>query len=183
MARTVTDDDLRSAQSGDPVALRALYRELAPGVLGYLRAHGVVDAEDLTSEVFLTVFTRLATVRGGATGLRTFLFSVAHARMVDDVRRRSRQPQMVPYDPHVDRRTGASAETEAAARADTDRVLGVLSRLGPEQRDVLVLRLVTDATLEETASALGKSTGAVKQLQRRGLIALRVLLSESGVTL
>ncbi|MDP9390745.1 MAG: sigma-70 family RNA polymerase sigma factor, partial [Actinomycetota bacterium] len=64
-------DALVAAQAGRPWALRAVYEELAPRVHGYLRARGASEPEDLTSEVFLTVFTRLATVTGGAAGLRT----------------------------------------------------------------------------------------------------------------
>src|SRR3954453_19973923 len=98
MPETPLDGVLASAAWGEPWALRRLYDELAPPVLGYLRARGAAEPEDLTSEVFLSVFTRLATVSGGAAGLRTLLFSVAHARLVDDLRRRSRRGDSVPYD-------------------------------------------------------------------------------------
>ena len=55
-----------AAQLGEPWALRLVYDELAPQVQGYLRARGAREPEDLTSEVFFTVFARLPALTGGA---------------------------------------------------------------------------------------------------------------------
>lgn len=162
-----------AAQLGEPWALRAVYEDLAPRVLGYLRSRGASDPEELTSEVFLTVFARLPALTGGPSGLRTFAFSVAHARLVDDLRRRSRRPPEARYDAERDGRTAPSAEDEAEARAAADRVRRMLSVLPVDQQAVLTLRVVADLSLEEVAEAIGRSIGAVKQLQRRGLLALR----------
>lgn len=179
------DAALTAAGLGQPWALRRLYDELAPAVHGYLRARGAQDPEDLTSEVFLTVFPRLATVTGGMPGLRTFVFSVAHARLVDDLRRRSRQPELVEFDAgRIERRaTGASAEDEALAIMGEEEVRAVLARLPEDQRDVLLMRLVGDLTVDEVAGILGRSSGAIKQLQRRALLALRQHFSTTGVPL
>ena len=169
---------LLAAQAGRPWALRAVYEELAPRVHGYLRARGASEPEDLTSEVFLTVFSRLATVTGGAEGLRTLVFSVAHARLVDDLRRRSRRGPSVSYEDWHDDRTTASTEDEAVDRLHTSDVQALLDELPADQRDVLLMRVVADLSLEQTASAVGRSAGAVKQLQRRGLLALRARLQD-----
>jgi RNA polymerase sigma-70 factor (ECF subfamily) len=176
------DSVLESAAAGEPWALRRLYDELAPAVLGYLRARGAHEPEDLTSEVFLAVFTRLATVSGGAAGLRTLLFSVAHARLVDDLRRRARREDPVEFDAQTDRRTAASAEDEALKAHSVAAVREVIGQLPDDQRDVLLMRLVADLTVEQVAEVMGKTSGAVKQLQRRGLLTLKARLS-SGVPL
>lgn len=177
------DDVMPAAQAGRAWALRRLYDELAPRVRGYLRARGAVDPEDLTSEVFLAVFPRLHTVTGGFAGLRTLVFSVAHARLVDDLRRQARRGPSAPYIPGQDRRTAPSSEDEAMARLAVDRVRRLLEVLPAEQRDVLLLRIVSDLTVDQVATAIGKSPGAVKQLQRRGLLALRALAVDGSVTL
>jgi RNA polymerase sigma-70 factor (ECF subfamily) len=52
-------------------------------------------------------------------------------------------------------------------------VTSLLAKLGDEQKTVILLRILGDLSLEETARVVGKSVGAVKQLQRRGLLALR----------
>jgi RNA polymerase sigma-70 factor (ECF subfamily) len=180
---TWLEDALPAAQSGQPWALRAVYEELAPRVHAYLRTRGASEPEDLTSEVFLTVFSRLATVTGGAAGLRTLVFSIAHARLVDDLRRRSRRGDAVSYETWHDDRTTASTEDEAVERLGTTEVRALLDELPADQRDVLLMRIVGDLSLEQTAQAIDRSTGAVKQLQRRGLLALRRRLQESGRSL
>ncbi len=182
------EDLLPAAQAGQAWALRAVYDQLAPRVFAYLRTRGASEPEDLTSEVFLTVFPRLGTLTGGAAGLRTFTFSVAHARLVDDLRKRARREPTAAYDPATDRRTAPSSEDDALAALQTQRVRRMLDGLAPDQRDVLVLRVLSDLTVEQVAEALGKSAGAVKQLQRRGLLALRRTLEQlpgdtDGVTL
>jgi len=167
---------------GDADAFAAIYRELAPKVVGYLRARGVDDPDGLTSEVFLTVLPRLPKLAGGVAGLRTFVFSVAHARFVDDVRRRQREPQLTEYDAALDERVETSAEVGAIESLDTLNVLRLLEFLNAEQRAVLALRVVADLTLEQVAEVMGKSSGAVKQLQRRGLIRLKELVKTPDVT-
>jgi RNA polymerase sigma-70 factor (ECF subfamily) len=176
------DDVLPAAQVGQAWALRVVYDELAPRVHAYLRSRGAAEPEDLTSEVFLAVFPRLATVTGGAAGLRTLVFSVAHARLVDDVRRRARRDPSVPYEPERDVRSAPSSEDEALEQLATERVRALLAVLPDDQRDVLMLRLVSDLSVEQVAEALGRSPGAVKQLQRRALLALRAHLQDVGVT-
>ncbi|MCA1684948.1 MAG: sigma-70 family RNA polymerase sigma factor [Planctomycetia bacterium] len=172
-----------AAQAGEAWALRVLYDDLAPRVAGYLRARGAAEPDDLTSEVFLAVFGRLGTVTGGYDGLRTLVFSVAHARLVDSLRARARRPDPVPYEPDRDRRAAASAEDRALVSLGAERAAALLAALPASQRDVLVLRVLGDLTVEQVAEALGTTEGAVKQLQRRGLIALRALVAAGGVTL
>ncbi|UPO76776.1 RNA polymerase sigma factor [Arthrobacter sp. Helios] len=171
MADPLTEQMVSEARADNPVALRSVYQALAPGVLGYLRSKGCEDPEALAQEVFLTVFSKLQTVEGGAAGLRTFAFSVAHARMVDDHRRRERQPAAAPYDPLADTRYTLSAEA-----AVLDSVLAaepLLAGLTEQQREVLLLRVVADLSLEDSAKIMGKTANSVKQLQRRALIALK----------
>ena len=124
-------------------------------------------------EVFLSVLPRLNSVNGGSAGLRTFIFSVAHARMVDDHRRQSRTPARLPFEPELDGRENPSAEAEALERMAPGEIVGLLESLQDEQREVLSLRLVAGLTVEQTAETMGKSAGAVKQLQRRGILKLR----------
>lgn len=183
MAQPITNDVLAAAQAGDATAFRTIYQELAPVVLGYLTAKGVTDPEAVTSDVFLAVLPRLDELTGGVPGLRTFVMSVAHARMVDDARRRRRQPPLHEYDPAGDPRVAASAEYEAIASISAAGIVELLDELPADQRDVLALRIVADLSIDAVAEIIHRSPGAVKQLQRRGLLGLRRLVLERGVTL
>jgi RNA polymerase sigma factor (sigma-70 family) len=168
----LTDDVLR-ARAREPELFSLVYRQYAAQVLGYLTARGVEDPEAVMQEVFLAVLPRLETVTGGVSGLRTFVFSVAHARMVDDHRRRLRTPAELPFEPGLDGRLELSAEAEAMERISPDEVQALLSVLPDDQREVLTLRLVAGLTVDQAGEVMGKSGGAVKQLQRRALIRLR----------
>ncbi|MDM7990954.1 RNA polymerase sigma factor [Arthrobacter sp. zg-Y877] len=167
MPSSLTEQTLRDARARKPVALREIYDDFAPGILGYLRSKGCQDPESLTQEVFLTLFSKLDTLDGGLRGARTFAFSVAHARMVDDVRRREREPATAVFDPDLDRRATESAE-ESVLGAGVG-VDALLAGLTPQQQEVLLLRVVADLSIEESAKIMGRSAGAVKQLQRRAL--------------
>ena len=177
----LNDEVVAAAVAGDADALGTVYTVLAPQVLGYLRAHGAEDPEGLTNEVFLHVMRRLGGLVGGTTGLRTFVFSVAHARLVDDVRRRARHPVEHAYDAELDDRRVPSAESAALADVAGEHLRGLLGRLNDDQRAVITLRVLGDLTIDQTADILGKSAGAVKQLQRRGLLTLRSLVEREEV--
>lgn len=180
---TVNDEIVAAAAAGEADALATVYSVLSPQVLGYLRARGAEDPEGLTNEVFLHVIRRLGGLVGGASGLRTFVFSVTHARLVDDVRRRTRRPAEMPYEPDLDDRHEPSAEHAAITSTRGGHLEDVLSQLNDDQRSVISLRVLGDLSVEQTAEVLGKSPGAVKQLQRRGLLTLRSLMDRGEVTL
>ena len=176
MAEQLSDDELSAALAGEPSGFSAVYTVISPAVLGYFRARGVEDAEALTQDVFVDVLPKLANVTGGHTGLRTFIFSVAHARLVDHRRRAERMPHLAEYDPRDDVRYSMSAEDEALG--SLGGISDTLARLNEEQREVLVLRIVADLSIEQVAGIMDKTPGAIKQLQRRGLSALRELVTE-----
>ena len=182
-AEAVTDALVDAARQGDVAALDEIYRALAPAVHGYLRSRGADDPEAATSEVFLALFGRLDGLRGGADGLRKLTFSIAHARMVDAHRARARRPEVISWQAAHDRRRAPSAEQEAEDNDATRRVWALLDRLPPGQREVLVLRILGDLTIDQIAQVMGRSRGAVKQLQRRGMLALRAAVEAEGVTL
>lgn len=174
----VTEGDVERLRSGDPEAFGRIYRSLSPAVIGYLTARGSHDPEGLAQEVFLTVFRRCRDLHGGVTGLRTFVFSVAHARLVDEWRAAARQPESVEHDATTDPRHSPSAEDSVASRASHASTMALLARLPEAQRVALSLRVVAGLSLEESAQVMGRSVGSIKQLQRRGLLALRALLEE-----
>jgi RNA polymerase sigma-70 factor (ECF subfamily) len=178
----ISDEVVDAAISGDPHAFRQVYDALAGQVLGYLTSRGVEDPEGLTSEVFLAVLPRLPELTGGSGGLRTLVFSVAHARAVDDARRRARRPGNLPYEPEHDERRAESAEHTAVRTLEAERALALMHELNEDQRTVIALRIVGDLTLEQTSAVTGKTVASVKQLQRRGLLRLRELMAATGVS-
>ncbi len=178
------DPLLRAAQAGSAWALERLYADLAPAVFGYLRAQGAPDADDLTNEVFERAFTRIGTFTGTEALFRSWVFTIAHHRLVDDRRRAARRPRSDPARAvEAMAIPGGDVEDEALRRMSDERVRRLCDRLAPDQRDVLLLRVVGGLSIEQAAEALGKSPGAVKALQHRAVATLRRLVEREGVSL
>jgi RNA polymerase sigma factor (sigma-70 family) len=174
------DSDLVvAARAGQAWALTEIWQRHAATVTGYLRGRGASEPEDMASDVFLAVFERLHGFHGGDGELRAFIFTVAHHKLVDDLRRRSRRGDPVLYDAESDERTAVSAEALAIDALGEQQVHELLAALSPEQREVILLRVVADLSLEQTAQVVGKRVGAVKALQHRALASLRRLLEQA----
>jgi RNA polymerase sigma-70 factor (ECF subfamily) len=168
---------LQAGRAGDPTALGEIWRSYAPAVTAYLRGRGAEEPEELTSETFLALFRALPEFRGDEAGLKALVFTIARRRLVDEVRRRGRRVDTVTWERHLDERTTPSAEETAVGQLGSVEARALLQRLAPDQRDVLMLRIFGDLTIDQIAEILGKREGAVKQLQRRGLESLRRLLA------
>jgi RNA polymerase sigma factor (sigma-70 family) len=182
------DAVLTAARDGAPWALERMFTALAPAVTGYLRVQGSAEPEDLTSEVFVAILRNLRNFQGDEAGFRSWVFTIAHRRLLDERRRRARRP---PPESLTDRADALERESPAADDVEgaidrslgAERVRALCDRLVPDQRDVLLLRLLGDLSIEQIAGALGKTNGAVKALQRRGLAAVGRLLEREGVPL
>jgi RNA polymerase sigma-70 factor (ECF subfamily) len=175
---------LARARDGAPSAWDQLFRQFAPAVAGYLRLRGSAEPDDLTSEVFIAVFRNLASFHGTEANFRSWIFVIAHRRLQDERRRRTRRPAVA--DDEFDESRSAAVgdvEEDALRLMATERVEAICARLVPDQRDVLLLRVVGDLTIEQIAEVLDKSPGAVKQLQRRAFEAVRRLVAREGVPL
>ena len=167
------DDVLTAAQAGAGWAFEVLYRDLAPSVTGYLRLHRAAEPDDLASETFIGVFTGLNGFTGDEAALRAWVFTIAHRRLVDDWRRRSRRPQVSDDPGDLTELCGGDVEDDALVGFGTDNVHRLCAELPDDQRSVLLLRILADLTVEQVAQAIGRSVGATKALQRRGLRTLR----------
>lgn len=175
---------LDAARDGDEAAWAEIFGELAPAVLGYFRGSRAPDPENVLGETFLQVARDIAGFEGDWDGFRGWVFTIAHHRLLDARRHAARHPAdpvAEPPDPGSD---PAQDPSEAAlARISADQVHRVLARLSVDQRAVLLLRILGDLSINQVAEALEKRPGAIKQLQRRGLAAIRRELERGGVTL
>jgi RNA polymerase sigma factor (sigma-70 family) len=174
------DELLAGARDGSERAWIELHRAFSPPVLGYLRGLGAAEAEDLTGEVFLQVVRDLHRFDGDRAAFKAWVLAIAHHRFIDDVRRARRRPVELLPTPGDDWRVAPDAEVEALARLGAGRVRELFALLSPDQRAVLLLRIVGDLTVEQVGRVVGKRPGAVKALQRRGLATLARRLSEEA---
>lgn len=173
---------LEAARVGDEGALERLYRDTAPLVLGYARANGSRDPEDVAQEVFVALVTGLRGFRGDERSFRSWLLTITHRRLVDDLRRRGRRPMAAADDSALaERPAPGSVAGDALARLDAAGVLEAIDSLTDDQRAVLLLRTLADLPIADIAVVVGKPESAVKALLRRAFAALnRRLATEAA---
>ena len=164
------DRDLAQALlDGEPWAAAATWNKLAPMVFRFLnRVLGPDgEAEDLTQEVFLRVFSKVRGLRD-PDALRSFVFSIAIRTLKSELRRRRvrRAFALSEFDKLPERSTST---IDPEARQALRRFYAILDRLTAEDRAAFVLRHMEGMKLEEVSDALGVSLATVKRrLDRAG---------------
>jgi RNA polymerase sigma factor (sigma-70 family) len=173
---------LAAAREGRESASAEIYRDLAPPLLGYLRARGAAEPEDLLGELFLQMVRDLGSFEGGEREFRAWAFAIAHHRLIDDRRYRGRRP-VDPAPLEALEEIPATANPAAQPHGIADRrIRAALGRLPEPQRNVILLRVLGDLSVDQVSGVLGKTPGAVKALQRRALASLQRQISKSSVT-
>ncbi len=154
-------------QYGDPVLTYCYYR------LGTWE-----EAEDAAQHVFLKAIAsseRFQGREGDGDPVRSWLFTIAHHEVANRHRAHSRHP-VAPLESAFDVADPGPTPEELAVAADRQgRVLGLISQLSRDQRQVVELRLAGLTDLE-IAAVLGRSHGAVRATQCRAVARLRALM-------
>jgi RNA polymerase sigma-70 factor (ECF subfamily) len=170
------------ARAGNEKAWACLYRCLAPDVRGYFAARRMGQPDDLTSEVFLEVARRIAHFQGDAPAFRTWVFTVAHSRLVDDIRRSQRRGEDAPLERAAGVAAGDDVEGEVMARLRREELVELLDGLSEGQRDVVLLRVLGGLSVAEVAAVLHRTVTGVKVLHHRAVKALHQRLAANDVT-
>lgn len=168
---------LTRALSGDREAILSIYDLYFPPVYQFirLRTDDSMLAEDLASEVFLTLVSALRGRNAPRHSLRGWIFRVArsvlhahygHVRRFAAVELEEWMPE--PDEEGMESAAIRSFNVEAARQA--------IAGLNPEQQEVLILRFGQKLSLQDTADLMGKSIPAIKSLQFRAVNTLRQLL-------
>jgi RNA polymerase sigma-70 factor (ECF subfamily) len=177
----LTAADLAAARRREPAAVSRIYSAYAPALFRFFMA-AVGDrhqAEDLTGTAFVSAIEGLPRFYGPIEALGGWLFRIARHDLYDH-RRSQARARIEPLEDHLPeaaRVAGADdPEKLAIERLEGSRVLAAMRQLSDDQREVLLLRMGAGLTAPEVAETLGKTTGAVKALQHRGLASLARVL-------
>ena len=175
------------AARGQPAAIDTLLRQIRPMVVRYCRARlrhisgHYQAADDVAQEVCIAVLAALPRYREMGRPFASFVFGIASHKVADAMRSAARlaiPTSDLPDGP--DQRPGP--EETAVAYLEAERARARLLRLPVNQRELLVLRLLSGLSAEETGRALGMSAGAVRVAQHRALARLRAIaIAESAV--
>ncbi len=168
------------ARGGDADAFGLLYDHYQPSIYRFLyyRTRSVVVAEDLTSETFFRALRNMASFRWQGKDFGAWLMTIARNLATDHFKAGRTRLEMTTEDmgQHDDATDGP--ETAVMASLTNEILLEALTELPNEQKDCLVMRFLQGMSIAETAAALGRSEGAIKQLQLRGVRNLAKLMPE-----
>lgn len=171
---TSTDDErlLIEAAQADPARFAELYDRHVDRVYAYVsrRAGSRTVAEDVTSTVFEEALANLKKFEWRGVPFVAWLLRIAANTLADHWKRAGRDAHEPPAD-MPDEREHQDLERRV-------ELFQLVDRLPDAQRQVIQMRFVEERSIRETAAALDRSEGAVKQLQLRALENLRKDIKE-----
>jgi RNA polymerase sigma-70 factor (ECF subfamily) len=168
------------AKGGDSDAFGQLYEHYVGQVYRYLyyRVGSVTLAEDLTSEAFFRALRSLDSFNWQGKDFGAWLTTIARNLAMDHYksglhRLEVTTDEITNHDSATD-----GPEDDVITRSTNEILLKSLRKLSPEQQDCLVLRFLQGLSIAQTAQALNRSEGAIKQLQLRATRSLASMLPE-----
>jgi len=171
----LTERLLIEAAQKDPSRFAELYENHFERVYAFIarRVGDRTEAEDLTSEVFHQAFANIARFEWRGAPFAAWLFRIARNAIIDRAKRAAREAE---HSPNLDIPTESGLE-EIENRA---RLFRLVDGLPEDQRRVIDMRFAEEKSIREIATALGRSEGAVKQLQFRALQNLRARAGDTN---
>lgn len=175
-ARLIALVDL--ARGGDKEAFGQLYDHYQPSVYRFLyyRVGSTTLAEDLTAETFFRALRSMHSFRWQGKDFGAWLMTIARNLTADHFKAGRTRLEQTTEDIQTLDTTSDSPESEVLASLTNESLLRALGELPAEQRECLIMRFLQGLSIAETAEILGRSSGAVKQLQLRGVRNLAKLI-------
>lgn len=173
---------MRRAKAGDTAAFGDLYQMYLTPIYRYVfvRVREKTLAEDIAQTVFLKVFEARERFEDTGTPPLAYFLTVARNTLIDHFRKKK---DVLGADDDFDFENISGADPTpletSMLREDTERLHKALRFISSDQREAITLRYLNNLSNEEIASYMGKTEENVRQLQSRGLRALRTHMKDS----
>ena len=166
------DNETKSMEA----AIAGLFEEYYDKVVRYIyiRISDQPEAEDLAGEVFLKALKSMGSYRGSAEQLRFWIFKIARNIVIDHYRKMSKRKTVNLDDVEIS--DGSNVEEMVEKRLQVGELTKAMTQLTEAQREVIGLRFFAGLSSAETAQILGKSSGAVREMQCDAIQRLRKLM-------
>jgi RNA polymerase sigma-70 factor, ECF subfamily len=170
------------ARGGDSEAFGLLYDHYQASVYRFLfyRTRSSTLAEDLTSETFFRALRSMQNFRWQGKDYGAWLMTIARNLATDHFKAGRTRLETTTEDMGLHDDTTEGPESLVLTSLTNELLLQALSELPGEQKDCLVMRFLQGMSIAQTAEVLGRSEGAVKQLQLRGVRNLAKLMPEEA---
>jgi len=169
---------VESAQR-DPARFGDLYEHYFELVYAYVvrRTRDRNEAEDLTAEVFHKALRSLPRFKWTGAPFAAWLFRIASNMISDRAKRAAREGNLGSDQSGPEIRAPQSQQADLEQSEDSAALFRLVDRLAEDQRLVLRMRFAEERSISEIAHTLGRSEGAIKQLQFRALENVRKRLA------
>lgn len=158
--------------------LTAMFEEYFDRIARYAcaRTGDRAASEDIAGEVFLKALKALPSYKEKGLPMSAWLFRIAHNLVVDFLRKKSKEHSVTLEG--IDLPSETNPETSAESLFEIERVKQAMKTLSPAQQEVIRLRFMAELSSKEAASVMGKSDGAVREMQSSAISRLRQSLLE-----
>ena len=133
------------------------------------------DAEDMAGDVFVRAAESIGSYRERGLPMQAWLFRIAHNLVIDHYRRNAKR-RTVSIEEVSELRGASDPHDEVELKLSMERVNQMVRRLNPAQQEVLGLRFIGGLSADEAGQVMGRTPGAIRELQRTALKALRSLM-------
>jgi RNA polymerase sigma-70 factor (ECF subfamily) len=176
-AKDAPERGLIEAAQRDPACFAQLYENNFERVYAFItrRVHDRDQAQDLTADVFHSALKNLGRFQWRGAPFAAWLFRIAANAIVDRGKRAAKIEALNLREFHEPK---ASSEADLAEVEHRARLFKLVEKLPGDQRRVITLRFAQQKSIAEIAKDIGRSEGAIKQLQFRGLQSLRTMVGE-----
>ena len=166
---------LIEAAQKDPSRFAELYEQHFHRVYAYVarRVRDRAEVQDLTAQVFHRALANLGKFKWKGSPFAAWLYRIASNAIADQAKQKMRESS---DQPNPSSQSSAAPDLEAVERCA--RLFSAVDKLPEDQRRVIVMRFADEKSIREIADELGRSEGAVKQLQFRAVENLRNRLNE-----
>lgn len=172
---------MEQARDGDERAFELLYQQVAVPLFRFIqfRVPRKEDAEDILQNVLIKVYGALPSYTDRGVAPLSFFYAVARNAVIDFQRKKHDvlDEHIIQHADLLQDETDIALESEKTE--ESEKIHRALLELSSDQRDVITLKFLHDLTYAEIAVILNKSEVGVRQLQSRGLHALRTILDAS----
>lgn len=139
----------------------------------YGKINNYTLAEDLTSEVFLKVYSKLDTFDETKASISTWIYRIAQNTVIDYFRTRkvySEVPEEIAQESEID--------DEILNNETLDALADALTELPERDRDLIILHYYHGLTLKEVAERIGMSYSNAKLVHNKSLVVLERLMKD-----
>ncbi len=184
ISETDLNTALKAARTGDEMAFAILWRHLNPRLTRFVQARtykSSIDFEEVISETWVGVARDIRKFKGNYIEFTAWIYQISRNRIVDAARKRDRtvrtteEIEEIFWLPDVQ-----NVERDFEAGEGVKGIIDLINKLPSAQAEVLLLRVVSDLSVEETAKILKKSANSVRVLAYRGLETLRADLGSAN---